>query len=157
MMIQKPVNRHLHKLGLANRRWNAWNTKTPFVSTWYTYVFTNSIATNWMWLKVSFQRSFTSLNSEYSFSEIGSHTKSKELSLSYYLPIAGGRIVGFIPFPSVLSLYEMLTAWSRIRTRVAESVSYNDNHYTTSASGNLIIWYLPSKNNLQFLGSSLQV
>ena len=31
----------------------------------------------------------------------------KEPSLPYYLPIAGGRIIGFIPFPRVLVLCEM--------------------------------------------------
>ena len=34
--------------------------------------------------------------------------------LSYYLPIAGGRIIGFIPFPRVLVLCEMQPASSRI-------------------------------------------
>ena len=32
---------------------------------------------------------------------------AEEPSLSYYLPIAGGRIIGFIPFPRVLVLCEM--------------------------------------------------
>ena len=40
--------------------------------------------------------------------------KAEEPSLSYYLPIAGGRIIGFIPFPRVLVLCEMLSASSRI-------------------------------------------
>ncbi len=31
-------------------------------------------------------------------------TKAEEISLSYYLLIAGGRIIGFIPFPRVLVL-----------------------------------------------------
>ncbi len=31
---------------------------------------------------------------------------SSNVSLSYYLPIAGGRIFGFIPFPRVLVLCE---------------------------------------------------
>ena len=34
-------------------------------------------------------------------------TKAEEPSLSYYLPIAGGRIFGFIPFQKVLVLCEM--------------------------------------------------
>ena len=41
----------------------------------------------------------------------------KEPSLPYYLPIAGGRVVGCIPFPRVLALCEMYTASSRIRTQ----------------------------------------
>ena len=62
------------------------------------------------------------------------HPKAKEPSLSYYLPIAGGRIIGFIPFPRVLVLCEMQSFSSRIRTRVAVSISYDDNHYTMGTS-----------------------
>ena len=57
-------------------------------------------------------------------------TKAEELSLPYYLLIAGGRIIGFIPFPRVLVLCEMQSASSRIWTCVAVSTSYDDNHYT---------------------------
>ena len=46
-------------------------------------------------------------NSEFSFSKTSCLTKAEEPSLSYYLPIAGGRIIGFIPFPRVLVLCEM--------------------------------------------------
>ena len=59
---------------------------------------------------------------------------AEEPSLPYYLPIAGGRIIGFIPFPRVLVLYEMQSVSSRIWTRVAVSISYDDNHYTTGTS-----------------------
>ena len=55
----------------------------------------------------------------------------KNLVCPTTLPIAGGRIIGFIPFPRVLVLCEMQLAWSRIWTRVAVSISYDDNHYTT--------------------------
>ena len=55
--------------------------------------------------------------------------KAEEPSLSYYLP--GGRIIGFIPFPRVLVLCEMQSVSSRIWTRVAVSMSYDDNHYIT--------------------------
>ena len=51
-------------------------------------------------------------------------------SLPYYLPIAGGRIIGFIPFPRVLVLCEMPSVSSRIWTRDTVSISYDDNHYT---------------------------
>ena len=57
--------------------------------------------------------------------------KAEEHSLPYYLPIAGGRIIGFIPFPRVLVLCEIQSVSSRIWTRVAVSISYDDNHYTT--------------------------
>ena len=50
--------------------------------------------------------------------------------LSYYLPIAEGRIVGFIPFSRGLAIWKMQTAFSRIWTQVAMSIFYDDNHYT---------------------------
>ena len=57
---------------------------------------------------------------------------AEEPSLLYYLPIAGGRIIGFIPFPRVLVLCEIQFASSRIWTRFAVAISYDDNHYTTA-------------------------
>ena len=44
------------------------------------------------------------------------------------------RIIGFIPFQKVLVLCEMQSVLSRIWTRVAVSISYNDNHYTMGTS-----------------------
>ena len=61
---------------------------------------------------------------------------AEEPSLSYYLPIAGGRIIGFIPFPRVLVLCEMQSVSSRIWTRIAVFISYGDNDYTTGTSKN---------------------
>ena len=58
---------------------------------------------------------------------------AEEPSLPYYLSIAGGRIIGFIPFPRVLVLCEMQSVSSRIWTRVAVFISYDDNHYTTGS------------------------
>ena len=81
-----------------------------------------------------FKRSLTGLNSEYSFSKTSCRTKAEEPSLSYYVPIAGGRIIGFIPFPSVLVLWEMQSVSSWFWTRVVVSISYDDNHYTTSTN-----------------------
>ena len=46
----------------------------------------------------------------------------------------GGRIIGFITFPRVLILCEMQLASSRIWTRVAVSIPYGNDHYTTSTS-----------------------
>ena len=80
------------------------------------------------------KRSLTGLNSEFSFSYTSCLIKAKEYSLSYYLPIAGGRIIGFIPFPRVLVQCEMRSVSSRIWTRVAVSISYDDNQYTTGTS-----------------------
>ena len=71
------------------------------------------------------------MNSEYSFSYTSCLTKAEEPSPPYYLPIAGGRIIGFIPFPRVLLLCEMQSVSSRIWTCVVMSISYNDNHYIT--------------------------
>ena len=51
---------------------------------------------------IIFKRTLTGLNSE-----IGCNAKVKEPSLPYSLPIAGGRIVGFIYFPMVLALCEI--------------------------------------------------
>ena len=53
---------------------------------------------------------------------------AEEPSLPYYLPIAEGRIIGFIPFPRVLVLCEMQSVLSKIWTHVAVSISYDDNH-----------------------------
>ena len=55
-------------------------------------------------------------------------------SLAYYLPIAKRKTIGFIPFPRVLALCEMPAASSRIWTLVPMSISYDDNHCTTSNS-----------------------
>ena len=57
--------------------------------------------------------------------------KLKNLVSPTILPIAGGRIIGFIPFPRLLVLCEMQSVSSRIWTRVAVSISYDDNNYTT--------------------------
>ena len=85
-----------------------------------------------IWQMSIFKRSLTGLNSEFSFSKTSCLNKAEEISLSYYLPIAGGRIIGFIPFPRVLVLCEMQSVSSRIWTRVAVFISYDDNHYTIS-------------------------
>ena len=80
------------------------------------------------------KRSLTGLNSEFSFSQTSCLTKAEEPSPSYYLPIAGRRIIGFIPFPRVLVLCETKSVSSRIWTRVAVFISNDDNHYTTGTS-----------------------
>ena len=53
------------------------------------------------------KQSLTSWNLEFSFSWTGCLTKAKEPSLPYYLPIAGGRGIGFIPFLG----YESKVIW----------------------------------------------
>ena len=81
-----------------------------------------------------FKQSLTGFNSEFSFAETSCLTKAEEPCLPYSLPIAGGRIIGFIPFSRVLVPCEMQSVSSRIWTRVAVSISYNDDHYTTGTS-----------------------
>ena len=69
---------------------------------WIVFViFTNPSARAGYDTRSIFKRSLTGLHSEFSF------FKAEEPCLSYYLPIAGGRIIGFIPFPRVLVLCEM--------------------------------------------------
>ena len=97
-------------------------------------IFTNPAARAGYDTRSIFKRGLTGFNSEFSFSETSCLTKAEEPSLSYYLPIAGGRIIRFIPFPRVLVLCEMQSVSSRIWTRVAVSNSYDDNHYTTGTS-----------------------
>ena len=78
-----------------------------------------------IWHKVNFfKQSLTCLNSVISFSLSSCLPRAEEPSLPYYLPIAGGRIIGCIPFPMVLVLCEMQSVSSRIWTRVAASI-YN--------------------------------
>ena len=95
-----------------------------------TYIFTNPSARAGYDTRSIFKRSFPGFNSEFSFSYTSCLTKAEELSLSYYLPIAGGRIIEFIPFPRVSVLCEMQSFSSWIWTCVAVSISYDDNHYT---------------------------
>ena len=97
-------------------------------------LFTNPSARAGYDTRSIFKRSLTGFNSEFSFSWTSCLNKAEEPSLSYYLPIAGGRIIGFIPFPMVLVLCEMQSVSSRIWTRVAVSNSYDDNHYSTCTS-----------------------
>ena len=94
-------------------------------------IFTNPSARTGYDTRSIFKRSLAGLNSDFSFSLTSCFNQAEELSLSYYVLISGGRIIGFIPFPRTLVLCEMLTVSSRIWTRVAVSISYDDNHYTT--------------------------
>ena len=64
---------------------------------------------------------------------------AKDPRLSNYLPIARGRIAGFIIFLRELTQCEMQTTSFRIRTRIAESTFNNDNRYATRTS---VVTYL---------------
>ena len=73
-------------------------------------IFTNPSARAGYDTRLIFKWSLTGLNSEFSFFQTSRLTKAEEPSLPYYLPIAVGRIFGFIPFPRVLVLCEMKSA-----------------------------------------------
>ena len=116
-----------------------WHDDDIYIFGSYIYIFTNpSARAGYDTRSICFKRSLTGLNSEFSFSLTSCLTKAQEPSLSYYLPIAIGRIIGFIPFPKELVLCEMQSVSSRIWTRVAVSISYDDSHHTTGTFGSYI-------------------
>ena len=80
----------------------------------YLIIFTNPSALAGYDTKSIFKLSLRGFNSEFSFSQASCLTKAEEHSLPYYLPIAGGRIIGFILFPRVLVLREMQSVSSQI-------------------------------------------
>ena len=96
----------------------------------YTYLPNTSARTGYNARSI-FKRSLTGLNSEFPFSKTSCLTKAEEPSLPYYLSIAGGGTIGFIPFLRVLVLCKMQSVSSRIWTRVTVSISYDDNYCTT--------------------------
>ena len=82
------------------------------------YIYAQPLHSGRIWPSSIFKWSLTGLNSEFSFSKTSCLTKSEEPLLPNYLPIPGGRIIGFIHFPSLLVLSEMQTISSSIRTHV---------------------------------------
>ena len=105
-------------------------------------MFTNPSADVGYDTRTIFKQGLTGLNSEFSFSYTSCLAKAEEHSQPYYLPIAGGRITVFIPFPTVLVLCEMQSVSSRNGTRVAVSISYDDNYYITCNSNAYLSIYL---------------
>ena len=99
-----------------------------------------------IWHEVNFKAEFNRFEFRvFPYPRLVAFTKAEEPSLSYYLPIAGGGIIGFIPFPRVLVRCEMQSVSSRIWTRVVVSISYADNHYTDTSIYIYIyiyIWFL---------------
>ena len=71
----------------------------------YIYIYI-PLHTSRMRHKFVFEWCLTDFNSEFSFSQTGCHTKVKEPRMSYYLPIAGGKITRFIIFPMLLGQYK---------------------------------------------------
>ena len=86
-----------------------------------------------MWHKVYFLKScLWVLNSEFSFSGTGCHIKVKESASRTIVTLTGATIVEFIPLTKVSALWETETDSFMIWTRVAVSISYDGNYYTTS-------------------------
>ena len=75
------------------------------------------------------------------------HTKIKDPSFPYYLPIARGGTVGFILFPRISILCEIQTALFSIWTLVLMSISYNDNHFTMSAYYQCRFFFIQNQAN----------
>ena len=80
-----------------------------------------------------FKRSLTGLNSEFSFSYTSCITKAEEPRLPYYLPIAGGRIIGFIPFPRVCEMQSVqdLNSCRRVQFPATITITLLAHPYTT--------------------------
>ena len=120
-------------LGTMNNRDGWWECQRTLC---YQYdniiLFIQPLRSGRIWHKVKSKRNLTGLNSEFS-SSTSCLTKAEEQSAILFT-IAGGRIIGFIPFSRVLVLCEIQSVPSRIWTRVAVSNSYDDNHYTTGTS-----------------------
>ena len=114
------------------------------------YIFINPSARAGYDTRSIFKGSLTGLNSEFSLTQTSCLTKAEDISLPYYLPIAGGRIIGCITFPRVLVLCEMQSVWSSIWTRVAVSIYYDHIHYTTRHDwvGTVILLELSKKLKL---------
>ena len=114
-------------------------------------IFTQPLRSGRIWHKVNFYAEFN----RFEF-RVFLLLEAEEPSLPYYLPIAGGRIIGFIPFPRILVLCEMQSVSSRIWTRVAVFISYDNIHYTTGTSQILNCLYI-SKYPRLFLLLSLSL
>ena len=114
-----------------------------------TPIFTNPSGRAGHDTKSIFKQNLTGLNSGFSFSYTSCLTKAEEPSLPHYLPIAGTRTIGFIPFPRVLVLCEMQPVLSRIWTRVAVSIfqtecicmlyNFSDVHFFGGVRGVMVI------------------
>ena len=94
--------KHIPGKRLLTTIWNGYLQENEQLS-----IFTNPSARAWDLTRSIFKRSLTGLNSEFSFSLTRCLTKAEEISLPYYFPIAGKRIISFIPVPRVLVLCEM--------------------------------------------------
>ena len=90
-----------------------------------------------MWQTV-FKLITSALNLEFSFSLTSCHPKVKEPNLSYYLLIAGERIVGFIPFIRVFIFYLLRTFCPHLGSFVLFLLHYvSDKFHLWPSSGDL--------------------
>ena len=115
----------MSKVCLSWLMWKPWNM-TPFetdifLSYNWLYVFTQPLRHKQDVSKGQFLSGIQFVWIQFSLSLTSCHTTVKEPSLSYYLLMAGRRIIGFIPFPKVLVLSERQTVSSRIWTWIAMS------------------------------------
>ena len=78
--------------------------------------------------QVNFKQNLTGFNFEVFLNNNCFQTKVKELCLSYYLSLAGVRIIGFKPFPRVLTLWEIQAIRSSIWNRFTLYISYDGNY-----------------------------
>ena len=84
-----------------------------------------------IWYMINFWAKFNKLEFRV-FLLLESSYHTKEPSLSDYSTIAGGRVVGFIPFPKIPAACNIQTATFRIWIQVTDSILHANNHYTTS-------------------------
>ena len=87
-----------------------------------------------MWHEVNFYAEFNRFEFKVFFLVWLPYQGYQKLSLPYYLPITGWKIIEFIPFPMPLVLCKIQSTSSRIWTRVTEFLSYEHNHYSTGTS-----------------------
>ena len=92
--------------------------------------------------KVSLNRNFTGLIQDCPFTRPVVIPRLKKKILPYYLPIANGKRIGFIPFPWLLLQCKMLIISSRIWTRVILFISNDGKYCTTNTSLTItfLIW-----------------
>ena len=99
-----------------------------------------STSSSYLWQCPPFSRSII-FNSDFSSSKSCCYTKVCSI---IYLRITGRSLLGFIPFPRVLVLYEIHITSLKVWTRIAKSTSNVDNHYTTNT---FIVYFYKSFHN----------
>ena len=104
MLKMRINNRPLR--GICKKKKKTLENKKNIKNSW-TNVFTQPLCQRQDVTQNQFFKQSKSLNSEFSFSKNSCLAKAKENSLSYYLPIAGERRDGFMPFQRELASSEM--------------------------------------------------